>query len=194
MVKLKIKDIKIPKVYCRLTINPDTVELYMENINKLPPVTVNKNKILINGAHRIQAHKEKGKTEIEAEIVDVPDGLVFIDSIKRNRTQGKQLTKYDRQHSAVLLYQQGVTDLHEVAEILDVHYDSAVRWTRHIRNNEIKKRNAEILALAREGKTQKEIAAKVGVDQSRVSQIIKNNDEIIFHNGDVADTCVGASL
>jgi len=191
-MKVKIEDIKIPAEYCRITLDPDTIELYMENIDKLPPIEINKNNVLINGLHRIHAHKAKGLTEIDAKIIDIPDEQVFIESIKRNRAQGKQLTRYDRQHSATILYKEkGITDLREIADILEVSYDSASRWTRHFRIAEKMERNQKIRDLVKKGKTQEEIAAELGLDQSRISQIINNNCEIISNK---TDNNVGASI
>jgi ParB-like chromosome segregation protein Spo0J len=191
MVKVKITDIKIPRKYCRLEVNFDTVSLYAQNIENLPPIVINKHKRLIDGKHRIEAHKEKGLTEIEATIIDIPDKQVFIESIKRNNSHGKQLTTFDRVHTANKLYMGGVEELKEIANLLSVSYESAVKWTRQVRYTKKIKRNEKILKMVEEDKTQEEIAEKLGIDQSRVSQIINdskntktNKSEIYEDEGD----------
>ena len=131
--------------------------------------------------HRICAHKELGLTEIEVTVRDIPDEEVFIESIKSNKRQGKQLTMQDRQQDSILLYEE-IRDLHKIAEILDVKYDCIVRWTRDIRQNEKEIRNEKIEQLNAEGKTQEEIADDIGLSQSRVSGIIGDNDVINSNN------------
>ena len=178
-MKIKISDIINPRDYCRLEVNNDTVSLYMQNIDNLPPIEINKNKKLINGRHRLEAHKNKGLAEIEATIIDIPDTEVFIESIKRNSKHGKQLTSFDRRKSAIKLYEKGIKDLKKISSLLSVSYESVVKWTHGVRYEEKQERIKKILLMTEEGNTQKEIAEKLNINQTRVSQIINesNNTE-----------------
>ena len=72
-----------------------------------------------------------------------------------------------------------------------VSYDFASRWTCPLRMVGKVERNKKIRDLLKKGKTQEEIAAELGLDQSRISQIINNNCEIIPN---ITDDNVGASI
>ena len=171
IVKIKIADIKIPEEYCRMNIDLDTVEVYEEILDKLPPIVVNKNMLLIDGHHTLWAEKEKGTIEVDAEVLDIPDDKVFEESIRRNVKHGKNLTKEDRKKSAVILCQKGV-DLNQIAELLAISYSSVVKYTEDLRSKEQRERDATIIEMVNEGKTQEEVAKVFGLDRSRIGQIV----------------------
>ena len=52
-------------LYPRKKIDEQKVKEYSENLDKLPPIVINQDKILIDGKHRVLAHKLAGKNEIE---------------------------------------------------------------------------------------------------------------------------------
>ena len=64
--KIKISDIIIKReLMPREKLDEALVKTYAENIEMLPPITLNQEKILIDGWHRIKAHEMVGETEIE---------------------------------------------------------------------------------------------------------------------------------
>jgi ParB-like chromosome segregation protein Spo0J len=161
--------------------DPDTIDVYGEILDKLPPIIVNKNKLLIDGHHTIFANKEKGVTELDAEVLDIPDNKVFEESIRRNIQHGKNLTKEDRKKSALILCTKGV-ELKQIADMLAISYSSVVKYTEELRTQEQREKNIErdkkIDKMMKAGKTQEKIAKKLGLDQSRISQIISKNNFI----------------
>lgn len=181
-MKVKISSVKIPKLYCRTEVDSDTVFLYMQNIDNLPPIEINRSNKLINGRHRLQAHKNLGLEEIEVIVRDVSDKEIFIKSIETNRKQGKQLTSYDRRHSANELYKQDITDLKEISKILSVSYETVVKWTAKLRNEIKEERDKKVIKLSEQGKTQEEIAEEFCIERSRVSQIVNDSKNTKTNN------------
>ena len=94
----------------RKKIDRDTVERYMQIIDDLPPIIVQKGTgVLIDGWHRVEAAKQLDLDDILAEDIDVADDDLFAEAVKRNLGHGLALTKAERNDAIVKLYRDGYT-------------------------------------------------------------------------------------
>lgn len=95
-MKVNIDNIKfIQNLYPRVSLDNDIVNSYCLNLDALPPITITKNMILVDGYHRLVAYKVSGRNEIECELpLDITEEKdILIEAIKRNSTHGLQLDK-----------------------------------------------------------------------------------------------------
>jgi hypothetical protein len=80
------------KLYPRSSVRPDLIERYAEFLPDLPPIEVNQRKELIDGLHRLEAHKKAGAETIRAVITQVADDLEHLKlACYRNSRHGEQL-------------------------------------------------------------------------------------------------------
>jgi len=144
VTKINIDQIVFCKeLYPRDELDNENVNAYRDAIEKLPPITLSKDNILIDGYHRLTAHRLEGYTEIEAEILDITDKKeILIEAIRRNTTHGKQLTKKEKHHWAKQMFQQGF-DKPRIATELSVSGKSVDRWVKSLEDDQ----NEEVLTL-----------------------------------------------
>lgn len=124
---MKIKDIKIKKeVYPRHTEEWIRTIRYAEAIEagaKLPPIDIVKYQgvyVLIDGFHRIQAHKRIQEKFISANIhKDLTEKEIFIMALKLNLKHGIPLTTYDRANAIIKLRKYGISNI-KISEIFEV--------------------------------------------------------------------------
>lgn len=133
MVKIQIDLIKIEKdLYPRTELDQESVNQYREAIEKLPPIVVTKDFILIDGYHRLTAHKLEKVEEIEAEILDISDKKeILLEAIRRNTTHGKQLSREEKKHWAQQLFIQEYPK-ESIAKELSVSDKSVSRWVKNL--------------------------------------------------------------
>ncbi len=88
-MKMKRADIIIKSELLIKPLNKDDVIRYREDYNSLPPITVNKNSVLIDGRNRLGAAKELEKKEIEVNVMDIPEEEIPASSYSLNSKHGK---------------------------------------------------------------------------------------------------------
>lgn len=127
--KIKISDVIIEKeLYPRTELDQENVNQYRDAIDKLPPIVVSKDMILIDGYHRLTAHRLEKIEEINAEILDITDKKeILLEAIRRNTTHGKQLSKIEKKYWAEQLYKRNVGKP-QIAKELSVSDKSVGRW------------------------------------------------------------------
>jgi hypothetical protein len=80
------------KLYPRTSVRPDLIERYAEFLVDLPPIEVNQRHELIDGLHRLEAHKKAGAETIRAVVTQVADDIEHLKlACKRNSRHGEQL-------------------------------------------------------------------------------------------------------
>jgi len=176
VVKVKIDDIKfIKELYPRFELDNYSVNQYRQSVELLPPILISKNNILIDGYHRLTAHKLEGKTEIEAEFFDSEDQQeIFIEAIKRNNAHGKQLSIDEKRRLTPILYEKGIS-LDDIGSILAVGKTKIYDWTKTLREKETEQRNIEILDLYLQCWTQEQIAEKLEVSHQTIGRAVQDS-------------------
>ena len=99
ITEVRIEDLEIDQAVsirsAFLAINPEVVERYAEALDELPPVTVfqvNGSKILTDGFHRVQAHKNMGSETIRAYVLSGTKDDALAHAAIANTRHGRSLT------------------------------------------------------------------------------------------------------
>ena len=111
------KKINVSKINLRLDLYPrlkvvdSKVQEYKELLDVLPIIVINQDNILIDGAHRLQAIKEKQnedkkKDDIEVEVIQTKDDDdILLKAIELNAKHGFQLTRKEKKKQVISLYE-----------------------------------------------------------------------------------------
>jgi hypothetical protein len=79
-------------LYPRSAVRPDIVTRYGEFLHDLPPIEINQRNELIDGWHRLEAHKNAGIETIGAIVTEVASDIDHLMlAVKRNSSHGEQL-------------------------------------------------------------------------------------------------------
>lgn len=167
---MKVSDVRFVKeFYPRLREDNATIERYRAAIDKLPPIVVARDGILVDGFHRWQAFKQEGLDEIPAEnIGNLSDLEIIKESIKRNATHGHQLVAKDKRRMADQLYRQGTRDELELCDLLSVTAGTLKKYLEDARRDEKEARQAKAWDLWLECYSEREIEEKTGVSAKTV--------------------------
>lgn len=99
----KIRFVK--ELYPRIKPSDDAIERYRDAIDKLPPITVARGGILVDGYHRWQAHVREGLETIQTEdLGNLSDAEILSESYRRNASHGYQLSRQDKRKAAAQLW------------------------------------------------------------------------------------------
>jgi DNA modification methylase len=178
----KVSDIKIiEKLYPRTAKDTKTIQQYAENLEVLPPIEINQNNILIDGAHRLSAYKQCKKEEIPCIVTqtDTEEDLYLL-ALQRNAAHGLQLSMDDKQKVAIKLC--GSLDDSIIIKSLSISDRTYRGWTKNKREQLEKDRDSKVIDLWLQCHTMEEIGAQLGVDKSTVSRIIEK-----LQNGKTAE-------
>lgn len=160
-------------LYPRQTPDEKLIERYADNIDQLPPIVVNQDCVLVDGYHRLSAHKMAGRTMIPVRVIQtIDDNDVLIQAAALNSSHGLQLSPDEKHHLARILSVN--TEKEFIAKCLGVSARTIERWTRDERVSLEEERIESIIDLYLQSPTtQQEIANRLGLDQSTVSRGIK---------------------
>jgi len=151
----------------------ETVNRYMLNLDKLPPIVLTRDYVLVDGYHRLLAHRTAGKTEIKARFIDIPEDRVLWEATRLNAAHGRQLTKTEKMRLARIFYKNNGCTLQEISEVLAVSTGTLSGWLRDVIQQTREEQKQKIIELYLDARNrQQEIADKVGLSQSRISEII----------------------
>ena len=183
VAELKIEEIKIPQGLLPRIITgtiSEVVEKYARQIEEgveFEPIVVWKRGEeywLVDGAHRLEAHRKVGKEKIKAVIrEDINDEIEYrIEAIRYNLKHGVALKPEERIQNAQILYRLGVSE-EKLKEIFGVSERTIKRWLSPVKEEEKQKKKEEVKKLKKEGASVKEIAQKVGVSERTVYEWTK---------------------
>jgi hypothetical protein len=166
--KVKVDDVRFVKeLYPRLREDDAAIERYRAALDKLPPIVVARDGILVDGFHRWQAHRREGVDEISAEnLGNLSDAEILRESITRNAAHGQQLSAKDKQNLAGLLWLQfghlqNAERVSEIAQMLSVSERSVQSWTKDARKAEKEQAQAKAWDLWLDCNTYRDIAAQI---------------------------------
>jgi len=175
-------------LYPRIKSDPATIQKYADNIEMLPPIEVNQNNILIDGFHRLTAHKsilenpkstdelkEYAKT-IKAIITETKtENEILALAIERNSTHGMQLSNEDKKEMAIKLYGSGVVkDLIKLQQILSIGKSTLYICLDNLLKEEKKKEKRFVFDLHMKAYKQEEIAEQLNISIGKVNEIISD--------------------
>jgi ParB-like chromosome segregation protein Spo0J len=159
-------------LYPRIKHDPSIVQKYAEDIEVLPPIEVNQDYELIDGKHRLLAHKLQERKEIEVVITETKsDNELLALACKRNSSFGLQLNEKDKRSMAIKLYNAGEgIDKKEIASLLSVTERSVSGYLKEIDGQIKEARKDKIMAMWLACYTQEEIAEAVGQSQQAIAK------------------------
>lgn len=184
-MKIEIAKIRLlQSFYPRDGLDNEIVNSYRLNVSALPPITITKDFILVDGYHRLVAHRVEGLGEIEAEepLLDIEGSQIFIEALKRNAYHGKALTMKEKRSAARKIFEDGYGSEAKIAKLLAVSESAISNWVQDIRQEKIKERNQQILELYLACYTEEEIADRFGITRTAVNAIVKKFKDGFFDN------------
>ena len=160
-------------LYPRLKPNPSKIQEYAENIDRLPPIEVNQNNILIDGYHRLQAYKTEKLDSIPVVVTQTKsEAEVERLSVERNSTHGQQLTQDEKKSYAIKWWD--VLPVNEICATLSISDKTYRRWTSAKQEQKEEQTKQRIYDMWMRCHTQQEIADAVGVERTIVGDRIAN--------------------
>lgn len=177
--KIKIDEIKIiDELYPRQDINEEKINEYAENLEVLPPIKINPNKILVDGFHRIKAHQRKDIREIKYEIENTPDEEVLSRAIELNATHGIQLSNKDKKRLAIKLFNGKNGKL--LRKILSVQESTFNNWVKDIRQAKRQQLENDIIQeYLNADNTIESVSETFEMSHSTIGEIVKKYPEEI---------------
>jgi DNA modification methylase len=191
------KTIKIESVICdpekypRAKANQMAINMLQavlkEGGNPVPAIEINQNNFLIDGFHRLQAHKLNGDTDIEVIITECADDNILWLATQRNSTHGQQLSRDEKKKLAKKFFNSG-KEIPDIQSILSVgHSQLYDEWLKDEIANKNEAEQAEILDLYLRCYTEEEITDKMGIPRKTVEDKIKKMIGEISENGKTAN-------
>jgi hypothetical protein len=75
----------VKELYPRIKPNDEAIERYRDALDKLPPIIIARDGVLVDGYHRWQAHVREGVEQIQAEdLGNLSDAEIMREAITRN--------------------------------------------------------------------------------------------------------------
>lgn len=176
---LRVDEIEyVKELYPRLKPDDTIIERYRSCIEKLPPIIVARNHILVDGYHRWQAHRRDGIETIQIiDLGNLSDTEIFNESLRRNSGHGHQLSQKDKEMNAAKVWR-NVSHLPireritHISELLSVSERTVETWTKDVRAEEKKEQQAKAWDMWLDCYSEREIAESIGVKQQTVSDWI----------------------
>lgn len=158
-------------LYPRFKPNPQVIQTYSENIDKLPPIEINQDNILIDGYHRWKAHQSAGKESIACTVTETKSEMQLqMLAVERNSKHGQQLTSEEKRAYVNEFFDQ--LDREAICNALSISKRTYDSWTQSKREAKEEQRNRTILEMYMACHTQQEIANAVDLPQQTVADKI----------------------
>ena len=181
-IMMPVDDIRFEQAYYPRG-KPDDARIadYRENIDRLPPIVVTHEGYLVDGNHRLLAHRLAGRERIPVEVITLPQDRILEEAARRNATGILPLSAGDRQALALRWWDDGNgKSEQEIADILSVSIRQVQRYLEDSKARIEQRRSTRITKLYLEGHKQAEIVSQVAlefpkayhVSQSQVSRTI----------------------
>ena len=174
---IKIADVVIREDIMRPSrLDEPTVGRYASDVEVLPPIEINQHNILIDGWHRLTAHRRAGCDEIQAVITETTsDADLLYRATKANATHGLQMSQADKRHRARQLFQVMPTPerAKELAKMLSVTPRTIANWTKEIADDVREQQQDTARKMWLLCHTQEQIAEAVDVKQPTVAGWLK---------------------
>jgi len=158
------------ELYPRDRIEQDKVIEYSQCISLLPPIEINQDNILIDGAHRYWAHKRANQEKINVVVTKtIDDDDLFLKAIEANSQHGIALDNRTKKKLVVRLYSKLLSgevkyDVDRLKKSFSIPDSTFSDWTKQLNEELESQRLEKILDLHLQCKTQQQIADEVGFE------------------------------
>lgn len=188
IVELEIKDLVVPQGLLPRVLTgtvEEKVEEYAEMIEQgveFDPILVWEREDgsywVIDGVHRVEAHKKAGKERIKVKLVKCKDELDYrIKAIQANLKHGLALTKGERAILAQTLYKQGLSE-EEIRKVFGVSGRTVREWLKTVKEEEKQAKVKRVLELRERGWKIKDIARELGVPRRTIANWLAKTELI----------------
>lgn len=183
---IKTTDIKYREdLYPRFKPNAQAIQQYAGNIDRLPPIEVNQDGILIDGYHRWKAHETAKLDDVPCIVTKTASEMeLLMLAVKRNAAHGQQLTADEKKKYAVRWWD--VLPVEEICDTLSVSRRTFDTWTHDKRKAKEAEIRQAIYEMWMRCHTQQEIADAVNVDIMTVNREIADFSQ----SGDFSDLII----
>lgn len=162
-------------VYPRDSFDQEAVNRYRQAIDMLPPIEITHEGILIDGYHRLIAHRVEQRETIQAIVEQLDKADVLWEATRRNAIHGLQLSMKDKKKLARRFYGENGRKQADIAEVLSVSTGSISAWVRDLKEKQDEERDTKIWQMWLSCHTEQEIADSVGdLTRQRINQILDN--------------------
>lgn len=170
--ELNIHDIQFVKeLYPRLREDDAAIERYRASLDLLPPITVARGRVLVDGFHRWQAHRREGAETVQVDdLGNLTDVEIVKESVRRNSSHGRQLETKDKRRMADLLWRQGTRDEDELCALLSVTAKTCAEYLRDAKRDEKAEQKAKAWDLWLNCRSYRDIAAAIDGDDATVGR------------------------
>ncbi len=153
MVTVLLKDLQ-KNLFVRQALNQEHA-LYLgellENGVKLPPIRITREGIVIDGRHRIEAYELNGRTEIEAEVVEVrSENEMIAEAYKANIGGSLPPTQQDTEHTILLLLERNET-IKEIARLLALPPSLTRKYVGNVKSKAMRQKLMKAAAAVTDG-------------------------------------------
>jgi hypothetical protein len=174
----------VKELYPRIKPNDEAIERYRDALDKLPPIIIARDGVLVDGYHRWQAHVREGVEQIQAEdLGNLSDAEIMREAITRNASHGQQLSRQDKAREAGRLWkafehlEPGDREK-EIAELLAVSASTVQRATKDARKEEKQAMQEKVWQLHLSCLSQRQIADATGTPQQTVQQWVTEKSQL----------------
>lgn len=173
-----LKDLKL-NLFVRQALNQDhalfLAEL-VENGVRLPPIKITRERVVIDGRHRIEAHELNGRTEIVAEIVEIDDETDLIaEAYKANIGGSLPPTPQDTEHTIMLLLERG-EPMKRIGDLLGLPAGMARNYINSVKSKASRQKLMKAAASITEGGlTVAKAAEQYEVDPDKLKEILSGH-------------------
>jgi hypothetical protein len=174
-VKLATEAVRFVKeLYPRLDPDDAAIERYRAALDRLPPITVARDGLLVDGYHRWQAHRREGSLEVEIEnLGNLTDLEIRKESLRRNSSHGRQLETKDKRKQAGEMYLLGV-DESELRDLLSITASTLETYLRDAKREEKQRQQERAWDLWLDCLSERQIAERIGVVQKTINNWVSN--------------------
>jgi transposase len=138
---------------------------------------------VVDGVHRLEAHKRVGRPTIKAELISCKDEIdCQIKAIQANLKHGLSIKKEEKISLAQKFYYHCGISVEELSKIFGVSERTIYCWVEDIMRQKKEELKEQALQLRAQGFTQEAIAKMLGVGQSTISRWEGESLEIVEEN------------
>ncbi len=180
---MNVADVRyVKELYPRLKPSDEVIDRYIDALDNLPPITVARDGIIVDGYHRWQAHLRGGVEKIAADdLGDLSDAEILRESYRRNSTHGHQLSASDKKRAADHLYRTlpGTADerVSDIAAVLGITESTAKKYVSTARQDEKKQLQERAWDMWLDCHTQQAIADELGTSQPTVNDWLSKREQ-----------------
>ena len=181
--RVKICDLKLDNsVWPRSSLDEEAIERYRDCLDELPPIAADRKTMsVLDGRHRVEAHKREGLETIPVKYEDCPPHLFLARAYALNARHGLPVNNETRDQIIVDLRQgkDGYDPMgeEEIARALGVSQQRVnqvlIRLLGASKFIKDKARVREAVRLYLNGHSQQKIAGQFGVSQPTISSVVR---------------------